>query len=329
MSLVNESPFFTVVIPTRNRPVEFAAALNSVLSQTCNDLEVIVVNDGTNAANREAYNKIEAHSSHNVSFINLIERTRGHGHCFARNEGVVASKGHFICFLDDDDVWIDEQFLSRAKTQIKNCNADLFIANQQAITHDGKEIKNVWVEDIPSTFSPSDPRLKQEVFEINRSELLKSKGFAHQNTCIVEKQLFESVGGMDENMRYEPDRDIYWRLLDNAAVILYDTNTVALHNVPNKDNSKNASTQTNRLEKLLFQLRTANKGLLFAKNEDIFDSCKHFKLYTLKHIATELVQKSKYKKAVLYAKQALAIKFSIKWFLWTQLIKIKALGSEK
>ena len=319
------SPFFSVIIPTRNRPIEFLEALNSVLDQTCDDLEVIVVNDGTSEIHRLAYDQLEANKPENVSYINLIERSRGHGHCFARNEGVTASKGQHICFLDDDDTWTDNNFLLRAKKEIIGNKSDFYISNQKAITHDGKEIKNVWVEDIPSLLNSNDPRLKSDVFQVEVSELLSSQGFAHQNVSIASKSLFEQAGGMDECLRYEPDRDIYLRLLDNANIILYDKSVVALHNVPDQSKSNNASTKTKKLEKLLFQLRTANKGLLFSNRKEIYEFCKTFKLHTLKHIAEELVKENKLKEAYIFAKEALAIKFSLKWFLRTRVLWLQNL----
>lgn len=324
-----ESPFFTVIIPTRNRPKDFKIALDSIIGQSFKDIEVIAVNDGTNKEHRCAYDKLEAGSPVNVRYLNLTERSRGHGHCFARNEGVTASSGKYICFLDDDDLWTDSEFLQRAKSEIEKMQCDLYIANQKAITHDGMEIKNVWVEDIPSLLEQSDTRFNQSIFKIEARELLKSRGFAHQNTCIVSRSLFDQVEGMDENMRYEPDRDIYLRLLDNANMILYDTNVVAQHNVPDKTKSTNASTKTNKLQKLLFQLRTANKGLMFSKKHEVFLFCKQFKAHTLKHITTELLQQNDIQKAVIYSKQALAVKFGLKWFVFTQYLKLRSLLEKK
>ncbi|HCV03551.1 MAG TPA: hypothetical protein DG048_12945 [Pseudoalteromonas sp.] len=321
----NNTPFFTVIIPTRNRPVEFKAALDSVLEQSYSDIEIFVVNDGTTSQFKNEYQVIKNECPANVHFLDLIERSRGHGHCFARNEGVDASSGKFICFLDDDDTWTDTKFLERAKQEIEQTKADLYIANQKAVKNDGEEIKNVWVEDIPSILGANDSRLKKNVFEVEVSELLRSQGFAHQNACIVSRSLFVEVDGMDENMRYEPDRDIYLRLLDKSECILYDTNVVALHNVPDKSKSTNASTKTNKMQKLLFQLRTANKGLMFCSRDDVFTFCKTFKTNILKHIATEFLAQNKFDRAAIYAKQALAVKFTIKWFLMTQYLRLRAI----
>jgi len=319
-----EALFFSVVIPTRNRPVEFKKALDSVLSQSYNKIEIIVVNDGTNSTYRDDYDKLEQrYSEHSVQFINLIERDRGHGHCFARNQGVDIAKGHFICFLDDDDYWIDNQFLARAAKYITEHHVDFYIANQKAITVDGKHIPNVWVENLPHILPTNDPRLTNDVFPVEVAELFKASGFPHQNCCAVSKNLYNQIGGMDENLRYEPDRDVFLRIIDKAKTIIYDKNVIAIHNVPDQKKSTNASTKTNKLEKLLFQLRTVEKSILFAEQHEIIQFCRTRKGYILKQITEELVNNNKLKLASYYAKEALSVSFTLKWMLFTAYLQLK------
>tara|TARA_R110001583_G_scaffold7158_6_gene35655 strand:+ start:1467 stop:3404 length:1938 start_codon:yes stop_codon:yes gene_type:complete len=316
--------FFSVVIPTRNRPADFKKALESLLSQTFTAFEIIVVNDGTNSTYRAAYNNLEAEFP-SVTFINLIERTRGHGHCFARNQGVDIAKGKFICFLDDDDWWTDNEFLERAAENIEKFKADFYFANQKAITHEGTNVPNVWVENLPETLPDNDPRQSQTVFSVSVTELLKATGFPHQNCWAIATKLYNEIGGMDENLRYEPDRDIYLRAIDNAESILYDKTVMSLHNIPDKTKSTNASTKTNVLEKLLFQLRTVEKSILFGKKQEIRRFCITRKGYILKTITETLVAEKKHKLAFLYAKEALAVSFTFKWLLFTTWCAIKSI----
>jgi glycosyltransferase involved in cell wall biosynthesis len=318
------SPLFSVIIPTRNRPIEFQQALDSILSQHYKNIEVIVVNDGTNTTYRDDYDKLEVKYT-NVQFINLIVRERGHGHCFARNEGVNIAKGDFICFLDDDDYWIDDDFLTRAAEYISTFEADFYIANQKALTLDGQEILNVWVENLPNKLPKNDPRLNQDAFPISISELFNTSGFPHQNCCAVSRELYNKVGGMDENLRYEPDRDIFLRLIDKAQKIIYDKATIAVHNVPDKRKSTNASTKTNRLEKLLFQLRTVEKSILFAEKTEVIKFSKIRKGYLLKTVTEELQLHRKHTQAYWYAKEALSVSFTFKWLLYTAYCGLKSI----
>lgn len=319
------SVFFSVIIPTRNRPELFKIALDSVLAQSFKEIEVIVVNDGTSDEFLPAYKAMENDYDERVNFISLIQRSRGHGHCFARNQGVDRARGQFICFLDDDDWWTDNNFLARAHENLVKENADFYFANQQAVLSDGTEIHNVWVEDLPDTLSATDPRKNQTIIEVSVKEALGAKGFPHQNCWAIKKSLYEHIDGMDENLRYEPDRDIYLRALDSATKILFDKTFVALHNVPDKNKSNNASTKTNIKQKLLFQLRTAEKGILFSQKEEIIDFCTQRKGYLLKRLVEVLVNEQNFKLANLYAREALGFSFTAKWWLYTKYLSIQGI----
>lgn len=320
-----KSPFFSVVIPTRNRPKDFKVALDSVLQQTYKNIEVIVVNDGTNSTFREAYNELESEAAANVTYLNLIERSRGHGHCFARNQGVDAAQGAFICFLDDDDWWIDSEFLARAHKEITAASADFYFANQKAVKHDGQVVENVWVENLPDTFDANDSRKNQTVMPVTVSELLKATGFPHQNCWAISRNLYNEIDGMDENLRYEPDRDIYLRALNGATSILFDQTYVALHNIPDNSKKNNASTLTSNKQKLLFQLRTVEKGILFSQRPELVKFCIKRKGFLLKKLAEILIDEKNTQLGYLYAKEALGVSFTFKWWLFTRYCGVKAL----
>jgi glycosyltransferase involved in cell wall biosynthesis len=90
------SPKVTVVIPTYNRSRYLSQALASVLQQTISDYEVIVVDDGST----DDTQKIVAAYS-NVRYI----RTENGGPAHARNVGMQLARGHYIAFLDSDDLY--------------------------------------------------------------------------------------------------------------------------------------------------------------------------------------------------------------------------------
>ena len=138
------------------------------------------------------------------------------------------------------------------------------------------------------------------------------------------KLLFNEIHGLDENYRYEPDRDIYIRAIDRAGIILHNPKVIAQHHIPEKIKKNNVSTQQSELEKLIFQLRTFDKGILFCKNENIKDSCKKNKMYALKKIAEILYNEKRYKESNIYAKEAFSITFNLKWLAFCILIYIKS-----
>ena len=87
------APLFSVIIPTYGRPGLLAQAVASVLAQTIDDLECLVVDDASP----------EAPQVPNDPRVRLIRRRRNGGEPAARNTGLKQAKGRYVAFLDDDD----------------------------------------------------------------------------------------------------------------------------------------------------------------------------------------------------------------------------------
>ena len=96
---------FSVIIPLYNKALYIAKALHSVKSQTFLDYELIVVDDGSNddsaAIAEKSINELWGSNSPQAK---LLQQSNA-GVSTARNNGVAASKGDYICFLDADDWW--------------------------------------------------------------------------------------------------------------------------------------------------------------------------------------------------------------------------------
>ncbi len=90
------TPFFSVIVPVYNRASLLGAALGSVLAQTCQDFEIVVVDDGSIDNPRAV---IETFHDSRIRFI----RQENQGGGTARNTGINAAQGRFIAPLDSDD----------------------------------------------------------------------------------------------------------------------------------------------------------------------------------------------------------------------------------
>ncbi len=322
------SPLFSIVMPTRNRPQDFARALGSVLAQDCKELEVVVVDDGSGDDARAEYDKIAGESPPNVRFLHLMQRARGHGHCFARNHGVDVALGQYIGFLDDDDLWIDPHFLGRARESLAAHSADAYFANQEAVTHDGRPVQGLWLARLGGKI-PQSVRSGRKIYPVTVSQLLMVEGFAHMNCWLVRKSTFIAAGGMDESLRYEPDLDIYMRVLDTSSTILHDEHVVARHHVPDPSKKNNASTANGRLQKLLYQLMVAEKHLVSLQHPDLLARTRIRKGHILKHMAEALAKNGQYRHASHYARQGLVALPTFGWLLQTVWLAARAAASSR
>lgn len=93
----------SVVIPTWNRSALLERAIRSVLNQTHSDLEVLVCDDGSTDDTAQVVRSIGDNR------VFWLPGERSGRPAVPRNRGIVASKGEWIAFLDDDDVWLPEK----------------------------------------------------------------------------------------------------------------------------------------------------------------------------------------------------------------------------
>jgi glycosyltransferase involved in cell wall biosynthesis len=106
-----QAPSLSVVIPAFNRASVLSRAVHSVLRQTVEDLEVIVVDDGSQD---ETAAIARSHADPRVRLVRLVTN-RGVAH--ARNVGVRAARGEWVAFLDSDDEWLPQR-LERQRDQL-------------------------------------------------------------------------------------------------------------------------------------------------------------------------------------------------------------------
>lgn len=113
-------PFFSVVIPTYNRAEKLKRTIDSVVSQTFSDFEILVMDDGSTDGTRAMMGSpLDAR-------IRYEWASNSGGPATPRNRGIDLARADWICFLDADDLWHPGK-LERTARAIRECpTADLF-----------------------------------------------------------------------------------------------------------------------------------------------------------------------------------------------------------
>lgn len=318
---------FTVIIPSRNRPVLLRKAIDSVLMQTHPGVEVLVVNDGSDGENEQAYAHLATELSGKVRFLNLEKAKNGHGSSGAINRGADVAQGKYLCFLDDDDYWTDPNLLSRAFESLESSQSEIYFANQEAVLSEKQVPGPLWLESLKEQLPKKGSPDASGAYALTVQDLMACPGFGHLNTTITRKNLFERIGGLDENIRYENDLDFYLRIIDAADGIRYFPGVVSLHNAPDPSKALNMSTAVSYLQKMLFRSYVWDKALLFSKSPIIRKTALRNKADTLKKMSVSLKLDGNYRLAFRYAAQALPIGFSLKWLAYCIYLGFKSLTS--
>lgn len=108
----------SVIIPTFNRHESIRKAIHSVLKQTYQDVECLVVDDGSTDDTEAIVKTIKD------SRVNYIRYEKNQGACYARNVGIEQALGEYIAFQDSDDDWSDAK-LEKQLQYLLDSGADL------------------------------------------------------------------------------------------------------------------------------------------------------------------------------------------------------------
>jgi GT2 family glycosyltransferase/glycosyltransferase involved in cell wall biosynthesis/Flp pilus assembly protein TadD len=188
----NRPPKVSVVVPTYNRPDRLGEALASVLTQTYQDLEIIVVNDG----GLDAETTVAALNDGRITYI---KHDRNRGLAASRNTGLRAAKGQYIAYLDDDDRYLPDHLETLVtcleQSDYKAAYTDAWRVHERL--EGGRHVETG--RDLPYSH------------EFNPANLLISNYFPvlcvmHERSCIDE------VGNFDESLFAHEDWDLWIRM---------------------------------------------------------------------------------------------------------------------
>ena len=122
---------FSVVIPLYNKEHYIEATIQSVLDQTCDDYEVLVVDDGSRDNSLALARKFESDR------VRIIPQ-ENQGVSVARNTGILNAKGEYICFLDADDEWRPDYLATIDDLTVKYPESAIFVTAYAVNMGNGK-----------------------------------------------------------------------------------------------------------------------------------------------------------------------------------------------
>lgn len=126
---------FSIIIPLYNKEKFIKTTINSVLSQSYDNYEIIIVDD---CSTDNSYEIVEELKLMKGIKISLYKNKKNAGVSFSRNHGIKYASGDYIIFLDADDEFSDELFLRNMNDFIKKYNAEYIMVTRD---YYGKKIK--------------------------------------------------------------------------------------------------------------------------------------------------------------------------------------------
>ncbi len=217
---MTKDPLISVIIPTYNRASTLRRALDSVLAQSYQNIEIIVVDDGSTDKTRELLLEYK-----NIQVIEISN----HGVSFARNRGIEMARGFYIAFLDSDDEWLPDKiqdqidYLALHNEFVWVHGDELWIRDGVRVNQMKKHKKGGGDQFIPSlnlcVIAPSAVMIKREILleEMFREDFPVCEDYDLwlRLTCkypiaFVEKPLVKKHGGhVDQLSRSIVGMDLY------------------------------------------------------------------------------------------------------------------------
>ena len=199
MGQIKDDSTVCVIIPTYNRGNLISKSVKSVLNQTYQDFELIVIDDASIDNTREIVNSF---ADKRIRYIKL-EKNKGAAN--ARNVGLKVARGKYIAFQDSDDEWLPEKLEKQMKAfQILPANVGVVYTDMYRISNGNTKIKH-W----------ESPHLNSDDDMIHRkllsSALIKNYGIGIQST-MIRKKCFDKVGFFDERLPMFIDFEMFVKL---------------------------------------------------------------------------------------------------------------------
>ncbi|HLZ39503.1 MAG TPA: glycosyltransferase family A protein [Candidatus Sulfotelmatobacter sp.] len=192
MNTSARDPLVSVVIPAYNTAPLIRECLDSVLAQSFQDFEVIVVNDGSPDTELLEQN-LEPYATR-VRYLKQSNR----GPSAARNLGIRESRGRYIAFLDSDDVWLPQHLA--AQIAILQADPSLgLVYGDSLLKRDG------------SIFGRTFER-ESQIHTVNFETLLQERCTVTTSAAVASRQALMEAGLFDESMRRCEDFDLWLRM---------------------------------------------------------------------------------------------------------------------
>lgn len=195
---------FSVIIPAYNAANFIQRSVRSVLNQTFSDFEIIVVNDGSKDATYE-----KAVSISDARLIVIDKQNEGVS--VARNTGIQAARGEYICFLDADDEYLPEHLAILADS-IEEHKDKAFFSTRfcMSMMADNEKI------DMPTVTGETAyyDNVIEEIFRF--SELIWTG-------CVcIRKEMFNKYGMFEPGVRLGEDTDMWKRVYVHTGLVAID-----------------------------------------------------------------------------------------------------------
>lgn len=187
----------SVIIPNYNYARYVGGAIESVLTQTYPNVDIIVVDDGSTDASKDVL------FNYGDSIKVLSQQNRGVA--AARNNGVAASSGEFVAFLDADDEWLPEKITKQVALFRQDHTLGLVHVGVEEVDENGNPLRQC--------LEGASGDATHELLMLGRKGILGGG-----SGLMVPRAVFDEIGGFDTRLSTSADWDLFFQIASRYSV---------------------------------------------------------------------------------------------------------------
>ncbi len=180
-------PLVSIITPTFNRADFINKAVNSVLAQTYNNFEFLIVDDGSTDSTRELVQP--ALADPRLQYFHQENQ----GQSIARNLALSKARGDFVCFLDSDNYWPAEKLSTQIELFRKHPEYDVIYGDIIVVDENDREIT----------------RRNMRRYSGQIAKYMIRDNCVSMNTAMARRKCFEELGGMSGKRRVADDYELW------------------------------------------------------------------------------------------------------------------------
>lgn len=200
---VVSGPLLSIIIPVYNHEHYVGKAIESVINQTYQNWELIIIDDGSKD------NSVEVAKKYKDSRIQIIVQENAGAHN-AINRGLQMAKGEYLAVLNSDDIYEDERFEIMIREMECSPEVEFMCSYITVINDKGKKlgVKQGWKNMEP--WMVKQPELSYKITDDFKLNLLMTNFTSTTSNFLFRRSLYEKIGGM-RNLRFVHDWDFALR----------------------------------------------------------------------------------------------------------------------
>lgn len=197
-------PTVSVVLPVHNRDAYLREAIDSIMTQSLTDFELLIVDD---ASTNPAVGEIVSEAERKEDRIRVIHHQRNRGAAGARNTGIAEAKAPLVAFMDDDDVSLSDRLLIQREYLSRHPDIVAVGTGIIPISARGKRGFRKTPAFNRTTDRGPPAQLLEQVRDINVNA-----------SAMVRKEALQEVGGYREWFRRHEDTDLTFRIMERMSI---------------------------------------------------------------------------------------------------------------